>query len=603
VERLETEAPASLTTFNKPALERIPGMNLDDRLRLVPGFTLFRRSSSIVANPTTQGVSLRGLGSTGASRTLVLWDGIPLNDPFGGWVYWTRVAPEQLERVELSRGSSTSLFGDRALGGTLGLFSRQQERRRLRAGYEFGNRNTNLVSGGYADLIDVGGLRMGISGNVRAFTTNGYYIVPEQYRGAVDREAGVRFAGGDARLDFFGARQRLFLKLDMLAEERANGTAAQRNSTSLGNLAAHYSWTGGKDSISVLGYHTRGEYRASFSTIAADRNSERLTTLQTVPSEATGGAAFWRRSASRIEFVLGADTQHVEGESLEVLFPSGKRSAGGSQLQYGFFGQVNVRAGPAGFYFGAREQRSGETNFFTPSAGATVGRGRFRGRGSVYRGFRAPTLNELYREFRAGNAVTQANPALQPETLAGAEAGLDVIGETRRFSVTLFRNSMDDLITNVTLSSSPALIVRQRQNAGGALGQGVEAEVRQRWRAWEAEAAYLYVNSRFDDGRRTPQVPKHGGSAQLSWSRKTTFLTGGLRSTSSQFDDDLNRFLLPGYALLHFTVQQRLWRDLSLVAAMENLLNREFYVGYTPVPSSGTPRMWRIGLRWDGAVP
>jgi len=578
-------------------------MNLDDRLRLVPGFTLFRRSSSVVANPTTQGVSLRGLGSTGASRTLVLWDGIPLNDPFGGWVYWTRVAPEQLERVELSRGSSTSLFGDRALGGTLGLFSRQQERRQLRAGYETGNRNTNLVSGGYSDLFALGGLQTGISSNLRAFTTNGYYIVPERYRGSVDREANVRFVGGDARVDFFGSRQRLFLKLDMLAEERANGTAAQRNSTSLGNLAGHYSRSSRNDSVSVLGYHTRGEYRASFSTIAADRNSERLTMLQTVPSKAVGGAAFWWRSTSRFHFVLGADTQRVEGESVETLFPAGKRSAGGSLLQYAFFGQANLQAGPAGLYFGAREQRSGETSFFAPSAGATLGRGRFRGRGSLYRGFRAPTLNELYREFRAGNAVTQANPALKPETLFGAEAGLDVVGETRRFGVTAFRNSMEDLITNVTISSTPNLIVRQRQNAGSALGQGVEAEIRQRWRAWEAEAGYLYVNSRFDDGRRTPQVPKHGGSAQLSWSGKTTFLTGGLRSTSSQFDDDLNRFLLPGYALLHFTIQQRVWRRVSLLAAMENLLNREFYAGYTPVPSNGTPRMWRVGLRWDGTIP
>lgn len=90
---------------------------------MVPGFSLFRRSSSLVANPTTQGVSLRGLGSSGASRSLVLWDGIPLNSPFGGWIYWTRVSPEQLDRVEVSRGASTSVFGDKAMGGSIGLFT------------------------------------------------------------------------------------------------------------------------------------------------------------------------------------------------------------------------------------------------------------------------------------------------------------------------------------------------------------------------------------------------------------------------------------------------------------------------------------------------
>src|SRR6478609_6494434 len=91
-----TESPASLTVFGSQRLLQIPGVNLDDRLRMIPGFTLLRRTSSIAANPTTQGVSLRGIGSSGASRSLVLWDGIPVNDPFGGWVYWTRLSPEEI---------------------------------------------------------------------------------------------------------------------------------------------------------------------------------------------------------------------------------------------------------------------------------------------------------------------------------------------------------------------------------------------------------------------------------------------------------------------------------------------------------------------------
>ncbi|HEV7843458.1 MAG TPA: TonB-dependent receptor plug domain-containing protein, partial [Pyrinomonadaceae bacterium] len=84
---------------------------IDDALRQVPGFTLFRRTGSRAANPTTQGVSLRGIGASGASRALVLADGIPLNDPFGGWVYWGRVPREAIERVEVLRGGASSLYG------------------------------------------------------------------------------------------------------------------------------------------------------------------------------------------------------------------------------------------------------------------------------------------------------------------------------------------------------------------------------------------------------------------------------------------------------------------------------------------------------------
>ena len=165
-----------------------------------PGFTLFRRTSSLVANPTTQGVSLRGLGSTGASRTLVLWDGIPLNSPFGGWVYWTRIVPDELARVELTESASTSLFGDRSMGGAISLFSRVAERQ-VSAGhigfaYEAGNRGTHDVEASGSYLIRQ---RWALSAVSRDFITDGWYLVPGSVRGTVDRLAGVAFAAGTLR--------------------------------------------------------------------------------------------------------------------------------------------------------------------------------------------------------------------------------------------------------------------------------------------------------------------------------------------------------------------------------------------------------------------
>src|SRR5574341_1286995 len=79
VGEISAEAPGSVAALAPEDIRKKPGVNLDDRLRDVPGFSLFRRSSSLTAHPTTQGVSLRGIGSTGASRTLVLWDGVPIN--------------------------------------------------------------------------------------------------------------------------------------------------------------------------------------------------------------------------------------------------------------------------------------------------------------------------------------------------------------------------------------------------------------------------------------------------------------------------------------------------------------------------------------------
>jgi outer membrane receptor protein involved in Fe transport len=599
VEKLSAATPAAITVIEDRQIQRIPGINLDDRLRMVPGFSLFRRSSSLVAHPTTQGISLRGIGSTGASRSLVLWDGVPVNDPFGGWVYWTRIDPEEVSRIEVSRGASTSIFGDRAMGGAIALFSREPEMRRLSGSYEAGNRDTHIASLGYSHLFS----KAAISGRGRAFTTDGYFIVPEASRGPVDTMAAVRFVAGDTRADFLGSNQRLFLKADVLVEDRRNGTVLQNNSTSLGNLAAHYWREISNDSISALAYHTREEFRSSFSAIAANRRTETLTMNQSVPAEAVGAAGYWRHTNSAWTSLLGGDFQRVEGSSIDSLVPTGKRIGEGSLFQRGYFAQGDITAGPAKLFLGARHHFASQgRQFFSPSAGVAAGRGRFRGRASAYRSFRAPTLNELYREFRAGTAVTQANALLKPERLFGIEAGLDIVGESNRLSFTTFRNSLKDIITNVTLSTSPSQIIRQRQNAAQAIARGFEAEFRQRWRAWNAEFAYLFVESRFSTRLRTPQIPKHQGSAQFTWHRNSTFAAFGVRSYASQFEDDLNRFLLPGYGTAHASIRQRLVKNLYAVAAFENLFDREYQVTFTTIPGIGPPRLWRAGLRWDGRL-
>jgi len=599
-EKISAEAPASITSLTKLEIQENPGVNVDDRLRSIPGFTLFRRSSSLVANPTTQGISLRGLGSSGASRTLVLWDGIPANDPFGGWVYWTRFSPEDLERVEVVRGASTSVFGDRAIGGSIALFSRPAEPWRVHGSYEGGNNNTHQVSGGMSHLRP----RWSASTQGRAFRTDGYYIIEPGRRGTVDSRAGVDFAAGDMRLDYIGAKDRLFMKFDALAEDRANGTVAVRNSTSLGTLSAQYFREMGRHNVSLSSWHGREEYRAVFSAIAADRRTERLTMRQTVPAEVTGGAGIFRLNGSGYHGLFGGDFTRVEGYSLETALPANTRSnRGGVQWQRGVFAQGDVKAGPVQFFAGSRVHAAGKQGaFLSPAGGIVAGRNSWRARGTVYRSFRAPTLNELFREFRAGNAVTRANDALRPEKSFGAEFGADYSGETARAAVTFYRTALSDLITNVTLRIAPTLIERQRQNAGNALTRGVEVNFSQRWNALRLDTAWLFSESRFANRNRIPQVPKHAGNATMTWAQGRLLLSGGLRSFTAQYEDELNTFRLPGYATVQASARVGLTGQLAAIAAFENLLDRRFYTGFTPVPAIGAPRLIRAGLRWEGRL-
>lgn len=596
---ISTDTPAAVQILEARGLEQKPGVNLDDRLRDVPGFSLFRRASSLAAHPTTQGVSLRGLGSSGASRTLVLRDGVALNDPFGGWVYWTRVAPEEVERVEISSGGSASAFGDRSLGGVIALFSRPPEPRTVRASYQTGNRGSQEVFAGISHLAR----RWGASASARAFRTDGYYIVPGPLRGAADRKAGVDFVWAGGALELPAPRRQLSLRMDLLAEQRRNGTALQRNSTGLGTLSARYFAETGLGGISAVAWHTREEFRSTFSSISADRNTERLTFRQTVPAEAAGAAAYWNRSQPRWAVLAGADFVRLEGYSKDALLPSGLRVGGGTLIQHGAFGQLNFAGGPARIFLGLRHDFTGQDRqFFSPSAGIAAARGPWRARASLYRRFRAPTLNELFREFRAGNAVTQANPYLQPERLAGVEVGLDWSAETTRASLAAYRSSLAGLITNVTLSASPSLILRQRQNAAAALARGVEFQLRHRRGSWMGEAAYLFADSRFASGARLPQVARHQGAAQLSWQHGRTLASASLRSYDAQFEDERNQFRLPGFATVQLFVRRELRAGLAASFAVENLLDRQYLAGFTPTPITGAPRLWRAGLRWEGRL-
>jgi outer membrane cobalamin receptor len=598
---LASEVPASITVIGNQQLLETSGVQLDDRLRQVPGFSLFRRTSSLVANPTTQGVSLRATGSSGASRTLVLWDGIPINDPFGGWVYWDRLDPENISEVDINRGASTSIFGDRAMGGTISMFSPTEQRQHIEADVLTGSQGTGDVSAGYSDLWGLWGLSV----HSRALTTDGYYITPEPIRGSVDDRANVRFATGDVHVDYLGLKDRLGLHFDILAEERQNGTNLTHNSTGLGTVGLNYthSWT--NDQVSFLGFHTEEQFHSTYSSVSLNRDVETLASKQTVPVQDTGGALYWQHHAKHFNTFVGADTDDTHGISNDYSYSTHiLTKSGGTLLEHGLFAQGDYTLKRLRFFAGIRHQFTGQhgETFVSPNGGVTLGLGQFRLRTTAYRSFRAPTLNELYRNFRVGNVLTLANSALVPEGLVGVEAGVDWSNERSKVSLTVFRNQLNNLIDNATLRTTPTLITRERENFPSALSRGVEANVNHHWTHWRAEAGYLYADARLATGQRIPQIPKQQGTAQLVFNWKDTILSGGIRSLSLAFDDDLNQFKLPGFATLQISAQQHLTPKLSAVVQVDNLLDRTYLVALTPTANTGAPRIWQVGLRWSGSI-
>jgi iron complex outermembrane recepter protein len=629
--------PSAVVVVSQKDLQQSPAVTLDDTLRQVPAFSLFRRTSSLVAHPTTQGVSLRGIGPSGVSRTLVLWDGIPLNDPFGGWVYWNQLDKNSLEQVEIAAGGGSSLYGSSALGGVIQVLSRTFEASHAELDLHGGSQAT-----AGADFLG-SAVRGPWSGNFSGsfLHTDGYLIVAPPVRGLVDDRAGsVRYALRAGGFYKPGNGRSLFLQATHFAEDRDNGTALQKNQTDIASVRLGYRHerANGRE-WQLRGYGLVEKFFSNFTAVSANRRVETLTLDQTVPVRNAGGSAQWTGLLfSRHLVTSGIDWQWIRGNSEELGYTAGLPTrfqvAGGSQQLGGIFVQdlftptnrwmiqLGARLDGWSNYNAARRDVLFSTGALTTTPFVTQKRGtinpkagvsyrmreQFTLRASYYHSFRAPTLNELYRGFRVGNVVTNPNDQLGPEKLKGAEGGLDWrLGSSVTARFTGFWNQLENAVSNVTVSSLPTLITRRRENVGEVRAQGIEASLSLRWRRdWSLQGACLWSDSKVTqfppnpvlESKLLPQVPKHRVSASLSYANArvvNAFVSA--RFVGAQYDDDLNAFLLGNFAVLDFHLSRTLHRSLRIYASAENIFDRRFTVARTPLENIGAPRMLHGGLK------
>src|SRR3954454_9293259 len=226
---VESSAPFSVTAVDSEELRRAPQLRLDDILRAeAPGFSLFRRNSSRTANPTTQGVTLRNFGPSGAGRTLVLLDGIPLNDPFGGYVLWSQIPPAALRSVVVVAGGGAGLFGNEALAGTIFLVSQPATENTAHVDAAIGNYDTYDVSGGGT----VANAPFTASVFAEHFSTSGYPVLRSDQRGPVDNSASSDSSIVDVRGEWqMNSDTSLRLEVRQFFDDRGNGTILTRNDT------------------------------------------------------------------------------------------------------------------------------------------------------------------------------------------------------------------------------------------------------------------------------------------------------------------------------------------------------------------------------------
>ena len=640
---LEADRPATDTSIIDRAriLDAASG-RLEEVLRDVPGLHGFRRSDSRSANATSQSLTLRGLGGNASSRALLILDGVPQSDPFGGWISIPAYSTDRLGRVVVSRGGGDARFGPGALGGTIELDSATPVQLA-----PFGG----SIALGSRDLLDArGGVALG--GRDTFLTASGAFARGDGFvpivaadRGPVDRPATYRQASGALRgvvaLGAVEAQANLSAFDDRRERGLPNTANRGRGIDASLRLVA-------KDRWSLTGYGQWRRFSSQSAAVDAGRTSATLTNDQyRVPSSGWGLRGEVVPLSGPLELRLGGDLRAVEGETRETYQyvagqPTREREAGGRSLTVGGFAEARLRRGKLTATLSGRLDhwriRDGRL-FEATLAGAMLTDTRFADRsgwqptaraglafdpapaltlrGAAYRAWRLPTLNELYRPFRVGADATAANASLMPETLVGAEIGGDwrvTPGITAR--ATAFAADLRDAIANVTIAQGPGVFpgvgfvagsYRRRDNLARIATRGVELALDARVGELSAALSYafhdLHVRDRglgqALDRLRPAQTPRHLASATVGWeAARGTRLSVTGRAVSRQFDDDSNQRRLRGALTLDALGEVPLTRRLDLRARAENLFGARVEAGVSGdgIVERATPRTLWIEL-------
>ncbi|MGQ7829679.1 TonB-dependent receptor plug domain-containing protein [Altererythrobacter sp. Z27] len=621
----------AVSEIERAEIVAAPSGRIEDVLVNVAGFQQFRRSDSRSSNPSAQGVTLRALGGNATSRALVLLDGVPMADPFFGYIPLSAIAPEQLAAIRVTRGGGSGPFGAGALAGTIELESADAAALGPFAASLLTNDRSETEAS--ASLAQELGSGFGVL-SARWDRGQGFYTTPRDERVP---------ASARAAFDSWSVGLRGVAPLSDTVELQAR-VLAFRDQRTLRFDGADSSSEGQDASLRLVG---RGDWQFDAVAYVQARNFSNVVVSATrfvrvldqrnTPSTGLGSKFELRPPVGGDHTLrLGIDYRRAEGELQEEAYSaftgnlSERRRAGGTNTNLGLFVEDDWRAGALTLTGGLRADRTSIADGFYRAVDAlgalvdeTVALDRadwalswragaafdasdaLRLRAAAYTGLRLPTLNELYRPFVVFPVVTEANAELRNERLEGFEAGFDFSPSDRfELSMTAFENRVENAIANVTLTQ----ILRQRQNLPAIEARGIEASAKAVLGSVRLDSSIVYSDASIEgrgasadvDGNRPPQTPRWAASTTFAWTPAVGWeLAATLRHVGAQYEDEQETDRLPPATTLGFFARVTLRDKLQLVLRGENLTGERIVTrnsgGSTDL---GAPRTLWAGLRY-----
>ena len=632
------ESPVTTRLLSSRALGTTVAVTLDGQIRQIPGLELFRRSSSLVANPTSQGVSLRGLGSTSASRTLLTNDDVPLNDPVGGWIHWQEQPELAVKSVELVRGGASDLYGSSAIGGVVSVIPVRPTSNQAALRSTYGGEGTYdsslllTAKRGPWGLLAAGGL----------LGTDGFIQEAPSQRGPVDAASNVHSQNALLLAERDRGPVRLFARASGFNEFRHNGTPYQINATRLVRYVTGTDWQAPHSaSLVARVYGSSERYRQTFSSLSNLPNAANPTCsfrcgevpsrFSYIPDNELGAAAHWNQPlGAGLLIIAGADVHDVRFWDREQTYGSSaaltnlhdhqRDSAAYVEAMWvrnawtvavsgrmdwfqNYDGHQLTWTGTAWTHSPTQPPQRNE-NIFDPRLGLSRKlSAHWAVSASGFRAFRAPTPSELYRSTQVGNKLTNPNGNLLSERATGWETGVATQWKWGTVRTSYFLTQVNRPIVALTTCATCSPILLTRENLGQIESRGVALDLELAPRSWFAvDGGYQYAHATVSKGSQDlgnwiPEVARNMATLNLR-AFKPALGTLSLQSRLSgrQYDDDANAFLLHGYFRLDAYASHNFGKRMELFAAGENLFDRQIEVSKTPTTTLATPRTARLGF-------
>lgn len=603
IEQAIRNVPGFVSVITEEEIKTSTASTIDELLRKETGIDIVRPYG---LSSKTQSVSLRGIFGDRSSRTLILLDGVPLNDLYSGAVDWNTIPLEIVERVEILRGANSALYGSNALGGVINIITKKPEEK-FRIGIDggYGNMNTWRLGANLTGSLNHFGylLSTGYS------HTDGYKSTPRE-----ERKPGFTYTKREmdkenflAKFSFDQSPYRIDLKFNHYHGDANYGMKNYDGETNNDRISLHFNYKGEK--MEWLSHFYLDDMKDFYTSTKIgdiiEYENEGDKNLFGFSVQNNFRLSKWWNIVSGVEFKQGA-IESTDDYRTEIR----RRKAEGKQRFASLFfqnefpllerltiylgGRYDLWNSFDGLSFDtrylskARRYEDRTDGSFNPKLGAVFRlTDTITARGSIGRAFRAPSLYDLYRTWYWEAYTYASNPDLGPEKLWSYEIGIDkeIMGRGL-FRVTFYQNDARDFIYSV--STAPKYY--EKRNVAEVETRGIEMEAQYQFtNLWRGFLNYAYNYSKIErcpekpllEGKRLMHSPAHKASLGFTFDKPNLFkasLSG--RYVGNRYDDDENKKRLRDYIVFDFGISRKFPYGFELSADIKNFTNRKYADSY-----------------------